>query len=237
MEKSKQEEEYPAARLSVLRLLELREGQKAFERNVRLWEFETDIPRIKRGVKLMRAMQGLAALAMEELSFDDIACEDGVRNVLNKLKEFFMPQLEVSLPRAFEAAVYGAPRTSKEGLSEYIGRMERAFNRLSREGVDLPEGTQGYILYRQASLQDHQEQRLLTWCDGKYDKKIIVKSLRKLVKVIKDKGKGHYMTEESVGTKEGEDSNETDDGEYIYLEDGDLDEIYEENDVQMALAS
>ena len=77
----------------------------------------------------------------------------------------------------------------------------------------------------------------MTWCDGKYDKKIIVKSLRKLVKVIKDKGKGHYMTEESVGTKEGEDSNETDDGEYIYLEDGDLDEIYEENDVQMALAS
>lgn len=140
---------------------------QALERNVRLWECETDVLRSKRGVKLMRVMQGLAAVAMEELSFEDIACEDGVRNVLGKLKEFFMPQLEDSLPRAFEAAVYGPARSAKEGFAECTGRMERAFNRLSREGVDLPEGAQGYILYRQASLGEHQEQRLLTWGDGK----------------------------------------------------------------------
>lgn len=41
----------------------------------------------------------------------------------------------------------------------------------------------------------------------------------------------------SPAAKDGDDvdDNETDDEEYIYLADGDLDAIYEENDVQMAL--
>ena len=87
-----------------------------WERNVRLWEFETDVPRLKRGVKLMRALTGTARIAVEEMPFEEIASEDGLRNIMGRLREFFQPHLEVSLPRAFENAVYGQPRTSKEGF-------------------------------------------------------------------------------------------------------------------------
>lgn len=66
---------------------------QAFERSVKLWEFETDVPRTKRGAKLVRSMQGLARLAVEDKPFDDIACESGVANVMRRLREFFMPQL------------------------------------------------------------------------------------------------------------------------------------------------
>ena len=59
---------------------------------------------------------------------------------MSKLKEFFLPHLEVSLPRAFEAAVYGKPRQATVSFPEYVARMERAFNRLGKEGVDLPDG-------------------------------------------------------------------------------------------------
>ena len=130
---------------------------QSFERSAKLWEWETDVPKAKRGAKLLRAMSGLAKLAVEDMPFEDIARDEGVSNVLRRLREFFMPQLEVSLPRAFENAVYGPPRSSKEGFAEYIGRMEKAFSRLSREGVDLPEGAQGYILFRQSGLNEHQE--------------------------------------------------------------------------------
>lgn len=209
-----------------------------FERSVKLWEWETDVPKVKRGAKLLRAMTGLAKLAVEDMPFDEIACEEGVSNVLRRLKEFFLPQLEVSLPRAFENAVYGQHRSSKEGFAEYIGRMERAFARLAREGVELPDGAQGYILFRHSGLNEHQEQRLLTWCDGRYDKVSIVKALRKLDKVLKDKdrSKGTYVTEELDGTIQ-DDENVTDDDQYVYLADGDLDDIYEEKDLQTALAS
>eukprot|EP00435_Cladocopium_sp_Y103_P002240 s5601_g1.t1 len=102
-----------------------------------------------------------------------------------------LPHLEVSLPRAFENAVYGPPRQSKEGFAEYITRMDRNFTRLSKEGVDLPDSAQGYIIYRHAALNDAQDQRFLAWADGKYDRISVVKALRKLDKVIREHGPFH----------------------------------------------
>lgn len=75
---------------------------RTFEKNVRLWEHESDIPRSKRGTKLFRALSGTAQIATEQMEFDEIASEDGVRNIMTRLREFFSPHLEVSLPRAFE---------------------------------------------------------------------------------------------------------------------------------------
>eukprot|EP00435_Cladocopium_sp_Y103_P015246 s979_g3.t1 len=141
-----------------------------YEKNVRLWQYETDVLPRKQGVKLMRSLSGLARLAVEDMEFEAIACEDGARNVMGKLKEYFLPHLEVYLPRAFEAAVYGASRSQKESFAEYVHRMDRAFTRLSREGVVLPKGAIGYILYRQASLTEARDQRVLTWIEGKYER-------------------------------------------------------------------
>lgn len=102
-------------------------------RAVQLWEFETDVPTKKRGIKVLRGLSGVAKMAVEEMPTEEIACEKGLQNVLGKLREFFMPQLEVSLPRAFETAVYGNCRQSKEGFAEYIGRCEKAFTRLAKK--------------------------------------------------------------------------------------------------------
>ena len=215
----------------------------AWEKNVKLWEYETDIPREKRGVKLLRALEGSAKMAVEEMPFEEIACEDGTRNIMQRLKDYYMPHLEVALPRAFESAVYGPPRPTRESFGEYIAKMDKAFARLRKEGVDLPESAQGYILYRQASLSDFQEQRLLVWADGKYDRISIVKALRKLDKVVKEKGKTSYLADlpEDGSDPLPQESFavdwEDDDENYIYLQEGDLDEVLTEEEVLSALAS
>lgn len=114
--------------------------------------------------------------------------------MMNKLREYCAPHLEVSLPRAFENAVYGKPRQASESFAEYLARMERCCRRLAKEGVELPSGASGYILYRPASLTESQDQRLLPWCDGSYDKNTIVKAIRKLDRVVKEKGsKANYV--------------------------------------------
>lgn len=216
-----------------------------WERNVRLWEYETDVPRSKRGVKLLRVLTGMARVAVEEMPFEEIACEDGLRNVMGRLKDFFQPHLEVSLPRAFENAVYGQPRTSKEGFGEYIARMDRGFNRLAKEGVSLPESAQGYIVYRQAGLSEAQDQRFLVWSDGKYDRSSVVKALRKLDKVVKERGKGNYLMDASendlgIFSAEGDGAweiEDDDDENYVYVQEGDLGEVMDEEDVLHALAS
>ena len=217
---------------------------RVFEKSVKLWEWETDVPQRKRAVKLLRQLTGLAKLAVEDMEFEEIACEDGIKNLMTRLREFFLPHLEVALPRAFETAVYGAARQSRESFVEYVTRMDRNFVALTKEGVDLPQGAIGYIIYRQASLTEAQDQRVLTWTEGKFDRKPVVQALRKLDKVLKDKSKGHYAVEGEYGnegswmeepsTYAEEEANEE---EFIYVAEGDLDAVYEEEEVMSALAS
>lgn len=217
-----------------------------WERNVKLREFETDIPRNKRGVTLLRVLTGSVRVAVEEIAFEDVACEDGVRNLVTRLREYYMPHLEVSLPRAFEAAVYGQRKQTKESFGEYIAKLDKAFSRLKKEGVDLPESAQGCILYRQSSLSESQDQRFLVWSDGKYDRASVVKALRKLDKVIKERGKSTYIMDipeyEAVNLLAEEDDSwledpGCDDGSFVYIQEGDLADILDEGDVMTALAS
>ena len=132
---------------------------RQFEKSVKLWQFETDVPLRKQGAKLLRALTGSARLAVDNLEFEDIANEDGIKNLLNRLKEYYMPHLEVSLPRAFENAVYGQQRQAKESFAEYVHRLERAFALLSKEGVDLPKGAKPLGTYCTVR-QDSQKHRI-----------------------------------------------------------------------------
>lgn len=98
---------------------------RQYEKQVALWEFETEVPKQKRGVKLLRHLSGLAATAVDDMEVSNIACEQGVKNVLSKLREFFLPHLEVSLPRAFETAVYGQPRVIRRVHQEDGASLRR----------------------------------------------------------------------------------------------------------------
>ena len=78
---------------------------------------------------------------------------------------------------------------------------------------------------------------------GKYDKVSIVKSLRKLDKVIKDsKGRGSYLEEVSQVPEESypieyDLGDDDDDPDFVFVAEGDLDQIIEESDVHEALAA
>ena len=202
---------------------------KAYEKAVRLWQFETDVPPEKQGPKMMRALTGAAKLAVEDLEFEEITASGGVKTILARLREFFTPHLEVSLPRAFEQAVYGSVRQSKESFIEYVARMDRGFANLKREGVELPDGAQGYMIYRHAALSESQEQRIQTWAEGQYDRASIIKGLRRLDKVVREKVSKSFPV--------WEDGDAESDGEHIYVAEGDLDQVMDESTVMEALAS
>ena len=96
-------------------------------------------------------------------------------------------------------------------------------------------------IYRQAALSESQEQRFLVWADGKYDRSSVIKALRKLDKVVKDKGKSSFLHEEDSETEVFYQQDIYDlveeDENVVYLQEGDLDEVIEEEDVLAALAS
>ena len=53
-----------------------------FERNVMLWEFESELEPKKRGVRLLRCLPGTARAVADTLAFEVIASEKGVSNLL-----------------------------------------------------------------------------------------------------------------------------------------------------------
>lgn len=100
---------------------------RQYEKNVKFWQLETDVPGQKQGTKLMRAVTGTARLAVDSLEFEEVASEDGVSNAMRKLREFSMPHLEVSLPRVFEVAIHGQPRHKQGGICRVPGESGDEF--------------------------------------------------------------------------------------------------------------
>ena len=216
-----------------------------------LWKFETEIPKEKWGVKVWRQLEGSARAVADSLTFEELACEKGLDNLLKVLKEHYEPHLEVSLPKAFEDAIYGDVRSSKESFGDYVIRMEKSIKELERQGVTLHDIVVGYVMFRHANLSDVQESQMLTWGAGKYDRKTVVANLRRLEKGVFDvkRRSTHYLMEDGdpppdeteghaeVFHQEDETAESDLDEEYIYIGEDDLQDVYEEEHVMEALAT
>ena len=185
----------------------------------------------------------MARTVADSLEFEDIASEKGVENILKKLQGHFSPHLEVSLPRAFERAIYGAPRGHKESIQEYLIRSERAFHPLEKENLTLPSVAVGYVLYRQASLAEGQELRFSTWSKSNYERENVISCLRKLEKVMPEhrtKGSTAFLTDDAEMSDEAFAlaGDEAEDGDqYIFIGEDEDEKIFEESEVQVALAT
>ncbi|CAE7243503.1 unnamed protein product, partial [Symbiodinium sp. KB8] len=226
-----------------------------WQKELRLWEFETEVPKEKWGVKILRQLSGSARAAAESLSYEELACEKGRDNLVKALKEHFAPHLESSLPRAFEAAIYGEVRSSRETFGDYVIRMEYAAKELERQGVKLGDIVLGYVMFRGANLSESQENQLLTWGEGKYDRATVVRGLRRLDKGVHETKRRNtaYILEEDpdedppqpddeiqetfVGAQPSEFEENDSDDDYVYIGEGEMQEIYDEEHVQEALAT
>lgn len=215
------------------------EGFKQFVRDLKLWRRDTDAPERKHGVKVLRQLTGQAKAICNELSVEEITSENGLDLILNKLREHYSPHLETTMPKAFEKAVYGEPRKPKENICDFVIRQDAAFRELQDEGVKLSDEVKGYLLYRQSNLSQVQEDQITTWTQGKFARNDVVKALRKLEKIQKEKSGSRYMTaeDETFLTEPLDGGSEASSGDYVYLGEDDLNHIYEESEIQEALAT
>ena len=184
--------------------------------------------------EILRALSGPAKAVRNEVEVDLILAEGSADTLIAKLKEYYAPHLESAMPKAFERAVYGEARKLKESFGEFIVRQDALFRELREEGVTLDDTVRGHIMFRQANLSQIQEDQVTTWSQGKFDRTSVVSALRKLEKVQRDRGGKHYLTADEVFSEE-VDSDE--DGDFIYIGEDDLTQIYEESELNEALAT
>jgi hypothetical protein len=209
---------------------------RQYNRELELWRHETDVPKVKQGAKVLRHLSGSAKAVVDELSIAEITSEQGVDKILAALKVYFQPHLETAVPRALEKAVYAESRKGKESLGDYIIRMEAAFRELSTEGIKLEDQVRGYIIYRHAALTQVQEDQVTTWTQGKFGRDDIVRAMRKLEKVQKERGSAKiYPAEGEILAELPEEEDDSED--YVHLGEKDLEEIFDEEEITEALAS
>ncbi|CAE7806642.1 GIP, partial [Symbiodinium necroappetens] len=222
---------------------------RPFLPDLELWQASTDIPVEKQGVKLVQGLKGPAKAAVDALPVSSIKGPDGYKEVLKALKDAFQPYVETALPRAMEQVFFGAPRHHKESLADYLVRASNAQALLKDEGVDLPSKAAGYLLFRQANLDSELEARLTTWLAGDFSRDNVVANLRRLERVHQEGSKTVLLAD--FGDADGEeaghlgeqeaflyDGPEDDSGEdFVYLNDGDLAEVMDEDEVMEALAT
>ena len=132
--------------------------------------------------------------------------------------------------------MYAEGRKSKESFGDYLIRMDAGFRELASEGIKLEDQVKGYVIFRHAALSQVQEDQVTTWTQGKFDREDIVKAIRKLEKVQKEKGGSRNFVTEEESYAEFEEQDE-DSEDYVYVGERDLEEIMEEEEVQEALAS
>ena len=120
-------------------------------------------------------------------------------------------------------------RGAKETLADYVIRMDAAS--LRDEGVALPEEARGYVIFRQARVTPTQEDHVTTWTQGQFDRDSVIKALRKLDKVkdsTTSKRTAYFENAEDY-KQEGIAPEDSDyDEEFVYMEQGDLQDVYEE---------
>ena len=75
-------------------------------------------------MKVLKQLSGSARAAADEVSVAKLQSEEGVDEIVQKLKEHFQPHLESAMPKAFERAVYGEARKQKETMQDYIIRIQ-----------------------------------------------------------------------------------------------------------------
>ena len=214
---------------------------KQFERDVSLWQWESDIPKVKHAAKLLRHLSGSARAAADEVPLELIQSEGGVKAIMTRLREHSLPHLESAMPRAFEAAIYGDARKSRESIQDYLIRMDRSFKELKDESVTLPEEVKSYIIYRQASLTAVQEDQVITWTAGDFEREKVIRALRKLEKVQKGKSKSFLADVRDDGEEHEKGpiyfEDDADLENYVHVEEGDLNQVFEEADLHEALAT
>ena len=129
-------------------------------------------------------------------------------------------------------------------------RFQRAQAVLKDEGITLPVKATGYLLFRQANLDGELEARLVTWLGGDYSLDTVITNLRRLERVHADGGKRTFLVEEEepgemsydpVGPEvflgEPAEEDESEEENWVYMEEGQLDQVLEEDDVLDALAT
>ena len=183
------------------------------------WLATTQTIKSQRGYLIMQYSAGTLRELIDDLDTDQLLAEDSGQKVLEYITAQYQEFVnQYKMPTRIEECFYESDRYRKKGESmvTYIARRRTRFEKLKKEGWQIPEKEKGYFLYRDANLPDKARELIEIWSNGVYDWESMSGYLRKLERPVP----GHvthggsvtrmigFMTEQGVIVEHEDDPNE-----------------------------
>ena len=122
-------------------------------REIEIWQMVTEIPKEKQGAMIYLSLEGQARQCCKSVPTTKLQGENGVTELMLKLKTLFAKDSEQAAFKAYEQfETYMRP----EGMEmiEFINEWERRYAKISEKNMTLPDGVLGYRLLKSANISD-----------------------------------------------------------------------------------
>ena len=142
-----------------------------WKNDLEVWKLSTDTEKKKRGPAVYLMLTGRAREAVRNLKPADIGKGIGLDEIIVKLDAFYLKDENTPAYVAFKE-FYEFKRASGESFSEFIGKYEHLYHKLTRYKMDLPEGVQVFFLLHAANMTKENE-KLAGTTEGKLTYSIV----------------------------------------------------------------
>lgn len=153
-----------------------------WKKEMTIWEKTNIIRGVDKSVlagELFESLQGKArATVLSELEIDSILCDDGVKNICDKLDEFFDGN---QVQNAFQAhdELLKFRRSPNMNLEEFLVEFQIKNNKVKASGTALSDGVLAYALLDCANLSEKRTELVKATCDV-FNFKTVKKQLEKI---------------------------------------------------------
>ena len=138
-------------------LLQEDKNYNDWKKEVSIWQIATDVKSEKQAAAIFMILEGKSRQAVLEMDIARLNCNDGVKNLMEKLDELWKEDVNQAAFAAYET--FESFKRSKDmNVTEFINAFDRLDNRLKSYDMNLPEGVLAYRLLKSANLSTEQEQ-------------------------------------------------------------------------------
>ena len=136
-------------------------GYENWKRDVNIWCKLTELGEEKRALALHLSLSGRARAASSEIDVDELEKKTGVKTILDKLDELFLPEKGRRQFNAFNN-LYNMRRSDDVSVGNFISEFEHVYFRFQNEGMKLPDPVMAFMLLSSCGLTESDVQLVMS---------------------------------------------------------------------------
>ena len=142
-----------------------------WKKEVKIWQFQSNLEKPKQGGALYLSLEGKARqTVLAEVDPDEINCDDGVKNILKALDQYYKKDESKSAYSAFDDFIKYR-RDPSMSLNEFLIEFNLKCHKIENFDMKLPTGVLAYFLLACVNLSEEKMEICRATCsDFTYEK-------------------------------------------------------------------